>query len=249
MVLFSIPLESFYWVEREAMTDLHADNVSGQVEQSIQVIVGETLLIGSLYTPPNIVGIVVFIDEDNAGQYNSQNQYILQQLQAAGLVTLRLSIINEGEDHGGQAGEGILFDIDRLADRIVTATDWLVQQPFTELHRIGYYAAKTSAAAALAAAERRQECVFAVVCVDGRIDLARDSFPNLRSYPLFIIGERNPALVELSRHAMQDLRVENELRIFPGVGDLYEDPEAVELVAEATRNWLLHYLPGQEVDR
>jgi putative phosphoribosyl transferase len=61
-----------------------------------------------------------------------------------------------------------VFDINLLADRLQSATDWLQQEPATRELRLGYFGASTGAGAALAAAARDPAAVSAVVSRGGR---------------------------------------------------------------------------------
>ena len=71
------------------------------------------------------------------------------------------------------------FDIGLLADRLVGATDWLVQNPDTRNLRVGYFGASTGAGAALVAAAERPDAVGAVVSRGGRPDLAKPALPRV----------------------------------------------------------------------
>ena len=54
---------------------------------------------------------------------------------------------------------------------------------------------------------------------------------------LFIVGARDDAVIELNRRAQADMTCENQLMLIPGTTHLFEEPGALEAVAEAARDW------------
>jgi dienelactone hydrolase len=138
------------------------------------------------------------------------------------------------------------FDIRLLAGRLVAATDWLTQQPSTRQYRIGYFGASTGAAAALVAAAERPEVIGAVVSRGGRPDLAGPALALVRAPTLLIVGGNDVQVIELNRQALAQLRVEKELLIIPGASHLFEEPGALDLVAQYAREWFLRFLPSEE---
>jgi dienelactone hydrolase len=76
------------------------------------------------------------------------------------------------------------FDIGLLAERLVAATDWLMQYPETRHLRVGYFGASTGAAAALVSAAELPQVVGAVVSRGGRPDLAGPALAGVQAPPL-----------------------------------------------------------------
>jgi putative phosphoribosyl transferase len=56
---------------------------------------------------------------------------------------------------------------------------------------------------------------------------------------LLIVGGSDEAVLELNRKADAALRCEHQLAIVPGAGHLFEEPGALETVAELARDWFL----------
>jgi pimeloyl-ACP methyl ester carboxylesterase len=61
---------------------------------------------------------------------------------------------------------------------------------------------------------------------------------------LLIVGERDPAVIELNRAAMSELRAETRLVTVPGATHLFEEPGALEQVAGLAREWFVRHLRG-----
>src|SRR6202043_3523950 len=104
------------------------------------------------------------------------------------------------------------------------------------------FGASTGAAAALVAAGARPAQVRTVVSRGGRPDLAGQQLPAVHQPTLLIVGERDPAVLELNRQAMQQLAGETRLVIVPGASHLFEEPGALEQVARLARDWFLRHL-------
>jgi putative phosphoribosyl transferase len=59
---------------------------------------------------------------------------------------------------------------------------------------------------------------------------------------LLIVGEKDPAVLELNRQAMQKLAGETQLVIVPGASHLFEEPGTLEHVAQLARDWFAGHL-------
>ena len=59
---------------------------------------------------------------------------------------------------------------------------------------------------------------------------------------LLIVGGDDPVVLDLNRRAQQALRCVNELAVVPGATHLFEEPGALEKVADLAREWFRRYL-------
>jgi putative phosphoribosyl transferase len=108
------------------------------------------------------------------------------------------------------------FDIDRLARRVVLATDWAQGRKDLQSLPIGYFGASTGAAAALIAAAERPHFVQAVVSRGGRPDLADGWLPKVLAPTLLIVGGHDKPVIGMNRDAMRQMAATVELAIVPG---------------------------------
>ncbi len=109
--------------------------------------------------------------------------------------------------------------------------------------RIGCFGASTGAAAALVAAARRSGVVRAVVSRGGRPDLAGDALDQVRAPTLLIVGGEDHVVLRLNRQAAAALiAAHTELAIVPEAGHLFEEPGALEAVAELAAAWFRRHL-------
>jgi pimeloyl-ACP methyl ester carboxylesterase len=110
---------------------------------------------------------------------------------------------------------------------------------------VGCFGASTGAAAALIAAARRPTRVAAVVSRGGRPDLAGAELAIVRAPTLLIVGGADPLVIEINRQAQRALRCETRLQVVPGATHLFEEPGALEQVAELARDWFEVHLCGE----
>src|SRR5207253_978562 len=76
----------------------------------------------------------------------------------------------------------------------------------------------------------------------GRPDLAGRALARVRAPTLLIVGAHDPVVIELNRQALAELRCEKQHVLVPGATHLFEEPGALERVAELARDWFERYL-------
>jgi pimeloyl-ACP methyl ester carboxylesterase len=134
------------------------------------------------------------------------------------------------------------FNIEFLAERLVGATEWIMDNDRTRRLPIGYFGASTGAAAALIAAAQYPDIVRAVVSRGGRPDLAGSLLRKVQVPTLLIVGGNDEPVIQMNRSALEDLSGEKELVIVPGATHLFEEPGALEEVARLAAEWFTHHL-------
>jgi putative phosphoribosyl transferase len=91
------------------------------------------------------------------------------------------------------------------------------------------------------AAAERPERVRTVVSRGGRPDLADEALGRVRAPTLLIVGGEDRGVLDLNRQAMEQLRAETKLEIVPGATHLFEEPGALERVAELATAWFARH--------
>jgi len=206
-------------------------------ERTVQIPSGTVRLEGNLHVPPQARGTVLFAHGSGSSRLSPRNRYVAQVLQEAGIGTLLFDLLTEDEAQD----RAKVFDIDLLAQRLMVATDWLREQALPEGMRMGYFGASTGAAAALQAAASLGPAISAIVSRGGRPDLAEPYLSRVIAPTLLIVGELDPMVIELNQAAYAALNTEKELVIVPGATHLFEEPGALEQVAELATNWFQRY--------
>jgi putative phosphoribosyl transferase len=204
--------------------------------------VGRVSLDGDLTLPEHAIGIALFAHGSGSSRHSPRNRAVADELNRRGLATLLTDLLTPEEEVLDARTRELRFDIGLLSDRLIGVIDWLLIQPQTATLPIGLFGASTGAAAALVAAAERPEVVHAVVSRGGRPDMAGPAVLEVRAPTLLIVGERDPMVLELNESARNTLRVRAELRIVPGATHLFEEPGALDTVAEQAGDWLTSHL-------
>ena len=211
-------------------------------ERLVCVTAGPVRLDGNLTLPEDARAVVLFAHGSGSSRHSPRNRYVARLLNEAKLATLLIDLLTLHEEVIDARTAQLRFNIDLLAERLVDATDWLIQFPDTKHLRIGYFGASTGAAAALAAAAVRPNVVGAVVSRGGRPDLAGAALLHVRAPTLLIVGGDDGQVIDLNRAALAQLRCEKQLVIVPGATHLFEEPGALDEVARLARDWFQRYL-------
>ena len=211
-------------------------------ERIVHVIADSVELEGKLTIPENATGIVLFVHGTGSSRHSPRNRHVAQVLREAGLATLLIDLLTAEEEREDIETARVRFDIGLLAGRVRGASDWLAASPLTGHMRLGYFGASTGAAAALVAAADRPHKVSAIVSRGGRPDLANAALHRVKTPTLLLVGERDSPVIEMNRDAYGHLSAEKRLVIVPGATHLFEEPGALEEVAQLARDWFARYL-------
>ncbi|MDQ0942017.1 phosphoribosyltransferase family protein [Streptomyces sp. V1I1] len=227
------------------------DRAGGETE--VEVDAGGVRLAGDLTLPRGTEEIVMFAHGSGSSRHSPRNRLVAAALNRAGLGTLLFDLLTSAEE----ADRANVFDIETLAGRLADATRWLRER---ESARIGYFGASTGAAAALRAAASfgasassgssgssgadsdTDTDIAAVVSRGGRPDLAGPHLADVRAPTLLIVGGRDTLVLDLNRQAQAELRCENRLEVVPGATHLFEEPGALDEVADLARDWFTSHL-------
>jgi dienelactone hydrolase len=211
-------------------------------ERPVTIPAGTVTLNGDLARPDGGEGIVLFAHGSGSSRHSPRNRYVASVLREAGLATLLMDLLTVDEESIDERTGHLRFDIGLLAERLVSATDWIASEPATRQLAIGYFGASTGAAAALVAAAQRPELVRAIVSRGGRPDLASGALARVRAPTLLIVGGLDVPVIDMNRHAMARMRGDVELKIVPGATHLFEEPGTLGVVARLARDWFARRL-------
>jgi putative phosphoribosyl transferase len=212
--------------------------------EDVDIHVGEVGLAGILTIPPAAMGVVVFAHGSGSGRLSPRNTFVADALVEAGFGTLLVDLLTPSEEAEDLVTARLRFDVGLLADRVIGAVDWLdsgavaggLPRTLRDLP-LGCFGASTGAAAALIAAAERPDRVAAVVSRGGRPDLAGGALRQVAAPALLIVGSKDTEVLLLNGQAQRLLAGESRLEIVPGAGHLFEEPGALERVAELARDW------------
>ncbi len=212
------------------------------VTRQVQLRAGRVTLEGTLTVPLNATAVVIFAHGSGSSRFSPRNVHVANLLQKAGFATLLFDLLTKQEEFIDKLTSHLRFDIDLLTNRLLAATGWTIQQEETKTMRIGYFGASTGAAAALAAAAQLPRAVGAVVSRGGRPDLAADVLPNVSAPTLLIVGGNDLRVIEMNCSALAGLHYLKKIEIIPHAGHLFEEPGALDVVAQLAADWFATHL-------
>ncbi|MFJ8166927.1 phosphoribosyltransferase family protein [Streptomyces sp. NPDC094473] len=221
--------------DEEVVSLLARASTGTATAEEVEVDAGGVPLAGDLVLPGDAGAVVVFAHGSGSSRLSPRNRAVAGVLNRAGLGTLLFDLLTPGEE----VYRANVFDIGLLAGRLADTTAWL-------RHRVslpvGSFGASTGAAAALRAAAATDSGVGAVVSRGGRPDLAGADLSGVRAPTLLVVGGADTTVIDLNRQAQAALHCENRLEIVPGATHLFEEPGALDRVAELARDWFTTHL-------
>ena len=203
------------------------------------VNVGPLGLPGELAAPRHAAGLVVFAH--GGGRRGSpRNRLVARVLHEHGLGTLLFDLLTPQE----AVDRRLVFDIELMTQRVVDALDWLRQRgtdaagPALATRPVGLFGTSTGAAAALRASLQRPAQVCSVVSRGGRADLVLPAqLARVLAPTLLIVGGADPEVLRLNQQVLRALHCERRLEIVPGATRLFEEPGALDAVAQLAADW------------
>jgi putative phosphoribosyl transferase len=208
----------------------------------VRIPAGPAVLEGNLIVPDNTNALVLFVHGSGSSRHSPRNHFVARQLNNAGLATLLFDLLTPEEELIDLRTAQYRFDIGLLAERLIHATKWARQRKQTRDLHIGYFGSSTGGGAALVAAAERPDDVDAIVSRGGRPDLAGDALPKVKAPTLLIVGGEDHVVIELNEKARAQMRCEVQLHIVPGATHLFEEPGALEQVANLASDWFTNHI-------
>jgi dienelactone hydrolase len=214
--------------------------------EGIRVPAGRIELAADLSLPEGATGLVLFAHGSGSSRHSPRNRHVADVLNHGLIGTMLIDLLTEDEEAIDLRTAELRFDIDLLVRRLTAITDWIGEQKNLNKLGLGYFGASTGAAAALAAAADRPRVAQAVVSRGGRPDLAGPALGRVLAPCLFIVGGNDAVVLGLNRDAIAELpdKTERRLEIIPGATHLFEEPGALDRVAELARGWFQKHLKG-----
>jgi dienelactone hydrolase len=218
------------------------DPLRTAVVGEVRVSIGAQELVGDLTQPRGAAGLVLFAHGSGSSRHSPRNRAVATSLVRRGFATLLIDLLTPAEDEADRSTGHLRFDVPMLANRLAAIIDWLRQRPEAADVPIGLFGASTGGGAAIVAATMRPSDVAAVVSRGGRPDLAGDALDRIAVPTLLIVGDRDTTVLELNETAMARMHHHATLEIVPNATHLFEEPGALERVADAAGDWFSRYL-------
>ena len=212
------------------------------VRHEVSIPAGSVTLRGTLELPDDPAGVVLFAHGSGSSRNSPRDRQLAAALQQGGFGTLLFDLLTVEEETADRDTGHLRFNVLLFAQRLVEATEWAAHHRDTRAMPIGYFGAATGAAAALIAAAALDDRVGAVVSRGGRPDLAGNALEHVSAPTLHIVGERDEYVLDLNREAYARMHGTRELAVVPGATHLFEEPGALEKVAQLAIEWYRRHL-------
>ncbi|MCW2723850.1 MAG: dienelactone hydrolase [Frankiales bacterium] len=196
-----------------------------------------------VHVPRDAVGVVVLPDAGTGTRHSARSAAVAGELQRGGLATVVADLLTTEDKLVAATFDQRRADVDLLAARLAALASWTAEHEPTSGLRLGLYGADTGAAACLDLAADRPELVRTVVCAGARLDLADPMLARVTQSVLLLVGERDRPLIELTETAASRLGGKAAVIVVPGASHRFEEPGALEAVAELARDWFVARLP------
>ena len=216
---------------------------SADIGENIRVRTGDVVLEGTTTMPHGAKGLVVFVHGSGSSRFSPRNMFVAEVLQKAGIGTLLIDLLTKEED----AVYERRFDIDLLVKRLEAIIGWIKEKKDMKQLPIGLFGASTGAAAALRVAAQMGMAITAIVSRGGRPDLAMDTLPEVTAPTLLIVGGDDTGVIELNEQVFAKLQCEKKLEIVPGATHLFEEPGALENVAQLAQEWFVKFFVVKKI--
>jgi putative phosphoribosyl transferase len=211
-------------------------------ESVVKIAADGEFIEGNLSVPEGGKALVVFAHGSGSSRFSPRNNQVARRINAAGMGTLLIDLLTVEEEEVDVVTAEFRFDIDLLAKRLVSATEWCKKNTATKSLLVGYFGASTGAAAALIGAAKLPNYVKAVVSRGGRPDLAGEYLRKVMAPTLLIVGGNDPEVLELNEEALSRIQTEKKLEVVPGATHLFEESGKIEEVARLSIDWFLKHL-------
>jgi len=215
--------------------------------KDVQIPIHEgKVLEANLGIPNDPKGVVLFAHGSGSSRLSPRNRFVAEELNTKGIGTLLMDLLTRDEEIEEQFTGHLRFNIELLSERLVQSTDWILNQSMVRHLPMGYFGASTGAAAALQAAVKYKDKIFAVVSRGGRPDLTGPTLSKVKAPTLLIVGACDEAVIEMNQSALDTLTAPiKELVIVPNATHLFEEPGTLEEVARLACSWFEKYISSK----
>jgi putative phosphoribosyl transferase len=194
-----------------------------------------------LRLPEDARAVIVFAHGSGSSRHSPRNRQVADRLERAGFGTMLVDLLTRDEEAIDARTARFRFDISLLAERLLSAVTWLDDRVSPTL-AVGYFGASTGAATALVASAEQGDRIGAIVSRGGRPDLAAEALPAVLAPTLLIVGSLDETVVLLNQQASDRMVCERRMVLVPGATHLFEEPGALDQVADLAADWFGRYL-------
>lgn len=214
---------------------------------AVRIPCGRVAIHGELTIPDAPKGLVIFAHAIHGGWTDSRNWPIAWELDQNGDASLLLDLLTPDEASHEHAKGFLRLEVPLLAQRLVSATRWALQQEALKGLRYAYFGSEAAGAAALEAAIALP-ATAAVVCRAARTDLTSREAEQLRKPVLLLVGEIDRRTQRWNREFAAGSPSTRRVEVVPGASHSFPEEGALRRVAGRTVAWLRSHLRDPRLD-
>jgi putative phosphoribosyl transferase len=201
-----------------------------ELSEPALVWLGKAMLEGRVAVPPRAAAAVIFASMPSLTD-PIRDEMIVSGLYDLRIATVYVPLLTDEEQQFDARTTHFRLDADFLGQRYIDVAQWTTRNRPTASLPLGYLGSSGAAAGAIVAAALRPDLVSAVVSIDGRTDLASESFRTLRAPTLLIV--RDMPVLRMNREALTRIKGDRRLEILHGT-----DCATTECVAQKAIHWM-----------
>ena len=213
-------------------------------EKLVSVKLGSVSLQAEIVLPEDSQGIVIFAHGSGSSCYNTRNRYLAHMLRQSGrMATILVDLLTKEEEAIDLRSAHFRNSINFLATRLVSITDWFIDNSMTNNLKIGYFGDCVAGGAALLAAAQRPTVVEALVARSGETCLTSKVLSYVQAPTLLIVGGCDISAITMNEDAMTKIQTpKKQLEVIPGATYQFQEPGALDEVARLASCWFKYYL-------
>lgn len=215
--------------------------LSNPLAVKVEIPAGRNTIQGDFQIPARPKGLILISHGTGSGRHSPRNKFVAKMMRMNDFATLMIDLFTDEEDDQRVAGRH-LVESAILSERLVNATQWALRQSESEGLPLGYYGAGSGAAVAIRAAVEGPARISAVVSRGGPMETVGEFLPKLESPFLMLVGGGDDAVLAAHRRAFSVLQGKVKLEIIPKATHLFDEPGALEQVADHSVEWFKEHL-------
>ena len=206
------------------------------VARRIIIATEDGVIEGDLFLPENPLACILLVE---TRQGDKTDRFIARTLQDHRFAAVTLELL-PAEAELFPTAPDLRSGFRSFVGRLRGCARWLrSQEKTTRGLPIGYYGEGIGAAIALEAAAEGPEEAFAVVCCEGRPELAQSALATLRSPTLLIVGSDDLIALNANRRTAERLHCVHRLEIVQGATRLLDEDGALDAAARSAADWFM----------
>ena len=218
-------------------------NTVTMIKSEIKLDLADVSVAGNLAHSKDAEAFVIFVHSADSNHSSAKNNFVADVLNQNNISTLIIDLLTEEEGK-----EALLkVNIELLKTRLIRVTQKVIEQFAFDNLPIGYFGVGAGAAAAFEASVFLGDTIKAIVSQSGLANLAV-SLDKVTAPTLLINGSLDNDVIQSDKNAYEYLACDKNIEIVNGGSGSFEEPDALNEVANLASSWFDLYLINKTVN-